>query len=191
MPQPIYIKNMVSKRCIQTVQRILDELSVTYLKVNLGSIEFTKPIEPALKNELKLAIQKAGFEILIGKEQQLIEQIKLAVLEMIYFGNNLNTIIRNSDYLSDKIGKSYAYISKHFSDNTGHTIEKYIILVKLERVKELLSYNEMTLSEISYQMGYSSVQHLSNQFKQVTGMSVSEFKPLPINPRTPLDEIIP
>jgi AraC family transcriptional regulator len=191
MPQPIYIKNMVSKRCIQTIQNILEEMRIPFNKVNLGCIEFQKPIEPALKNELKIAIQHAGFEILVDKEQQLIEQIKLAVLEMIYFGNNLNTIIRNSDYLSDKIGKSYAYISKHFSDTTGHTIEKYIILVKLERVKELLSYNEMTLSEISYQMGYSSVQHLSNQFKQVTGMSVSEFKALKIKPRTPLDELIP
>lgn len=190
MPQPIYIKSMISKRCIQNVKNILDELQIAYNRVNLGSVELNQAIDANLKTKFEIALKEAGFEILIDKEQQFIEQIKHAVLEMIYFGNNLNTIIRNSDYLSDKIGKSYAYISKHFSDYTGHTLEKYIILVKIERVKELLSYNEMTLSEISYQMGYSSVQHLSNQFKQVTGMSVSEYKALTFKPRTPLDDLI-
>jgi len=190
MPQPIYIKNMVSKRCIQIVTSILNEFGIAFLRVNLGSVELKSPIENQLKQALKSALALNGFDILVDKEQQLIEQVKLSVLEMIYFGNNLNTIIRNSDYLSDKIGKSYAYISKHFSDFTGHTLEKFIILVKIERVKELLSYNEMTLSEISYQMGYSSVQHLSNQFRQVTGMSVSDYKTLKIKPRTPLDELI-
>jgi AraC-like DNA-binding protein len=109
---------------------------------------------------------------------------------MIYYGNNLNTIIRNSDYLSDKLGLPYGQLSKLFSELTGQTLEKYIILVKIERVKELLAYNEMTLSEISYQMGYSSVQYLSTQFKQVTGYSVSEYKALPIKQRTPLDELL-
>jgi AraC-like DNA-binding protein len=135
-------------------------------------------------------LQELGFDLIYDKETALFEAIKVAVLEMIYYGNNLNTIIRNSDYLSDKLAQPYSFLSKLFSDNAPVTLEKYIILVKIERVKELLSYNEMTLSEISYQMGYSSVQYLSNQFKQITNFSVSEYKLLPIKPRIPLDQLI-
>jgi YesN/AraC family two-component response regulator len=109
---------------------------------------------------------------------------------MIYYGNNLNTIIRNSDYLSDKLGHSYAYLSKIFSEKAGTTLEKYIILVRIERVKELIGYGELTLSEIAYMMGYSSVQYLSNQFKQITSYSVSEYKQLPIKPRKALDKLL-
>jgi AraC-like DNA-binding protein len=184
------IKNMVSRRCIQSVESILFDLGISVKKVSLGTADIECDNFDLVLEKLKKALVEQGFEIIQNKEFQILEQIKVSVLEMIYYGNNLNTIIRNSDYLSDKLGLPYGQLSKLFSELTGQTLEKYIILVKIERVKELLAYNEMTLSEISYQMGYSSVQYLSTQFKQVTGYSVSEYKALPIKQRTPLDELL-
>ncbi len=184
------IKNMVSRRCIQSVESILFDMGISVKKVSLGIADIECDNFDLILDKLKKALIEQGFEIIQNKEFQILEQIKVSVLEMIYYGNNLNTIIRNSDYLSDKLGLPYGQLSKLFSELTGQTLEKYIILVKIERVKELLAYNEMTLSEISYQMGYSSVQYLSTQFKQVTGYSVSEYKALPIKQRTPLDELL-
>jgi AraC family transcriptional regulator len=184
------IKNMVSRRCIQSVEGILFDMGISVKKVSLGIADIECDNFDLILDKLKKALIEQGFEIIQNKEFQILEQIKVSVLEMIYYGNNLNTIIRNSDYLSDKLGLPYGQLSKLFSELTGQTLEKYIILVKIERVKELLAYNEMTLSEISYQMGYSSVQYLSTQFKQVTGYSVSEYKALPIKQRTPLDELL-
>jgi AraC-like DNA-binding protein len=184
------IKNMVSRRCIQSVESILFDMGISVKKVSLGIADIECDNFDLILDKLKKALIEQGFEIIQNKEFQILEQIKVSVLEMIYYGNNLNTIIRNSDYLSDKLGHPYGQLSKLFSELTGQTLEKYIILVKIERVKELLAYNEMTLSEISYQMGYSSVQYLSTQFKQVTGYSVSEYKSLPIKQRTPLDELL-
>ncbi|GAB1448483.1 MAG: AraC family transcriptional regulator [Bacteroidia bacterium] len=184
------IKDMIGRRCISTVERILLDFQVSAIRVSLGSAEFDCSNYPLISESLKLALEKEGFKLVKNKEEKILEQIKVAVLEMIYYGNNLNTIIRNSDYLSDKIGQPYSYLSKLFSEFTGQTLEKYIILVKIERVKELLAYNEMTLSEISYQMGYSSVQYLSTQFKQVTGFSVSDYKNMEQKPRIPLDELL-
>ena len=184
------IRNMVGKSCIQLVKQALGKISgIEVHRVVLGSADIkasSMPDHRILNEELN----KVGFELLLDKTQVIVEQIKVAVLEMIYYGNNLNTIIRNSDYLSDKLGMPYAQLSKIFSEYTASTLEKYIILVRIERVKELLSYNEITLSEIAYQMGYSSVQYLSNQFRQVTGYSVSEYKTLPLKPRIPLDQLI-
>jgi AraC family transcriptional regulator len=187
----LQIRNMVSSRCIAQVQNLLESasnlsidkvyLGAAQIQINEGNIDFIV---------LQKKLQEHGFDLIYDKEAALLEAIKVAVLEMIYYGNNLNSLIRNSDYLSDKLGNPYTFLSKLFSDKTHLTLEKYIILVKIERVKELLSYNEMTLSEISYQMGYSSVQYLSNQFKQITTYSVSEYKALPIKPRIPLDQLI-
>ena len=118
------------------------------------------------------------------------EQIKTSVIQFIFYGNNANSLIRNSDFLSEKLGHHYTHLSKVFSEKTGKTLEKYIILIKIERIKELISYDEMTLSEVAYQMGYSSVQYLSNQFKQITGYSVSEYKNLIHKDRKPLSSIL-
>jgi len=187
----LQIRNMVSSRCISLVQNVLDNTpNIQVEKVYLGAAQIIKTIGNVDFIDLQKQLQAHGFDLIYDKEMALLEAIKVAVLEMIYYGNNLNTIIRNSDYLSDKLGHPYSYLSKLFSEKTNTTLEKFIILVKIERVKELLSYNEMTLSEISYQMGYSSVQYLSNQFKQITSYSVSEYKALQIKPRTPLDQLI-
>ncbi|MFA9215024.1 MAG: helix-turn-helix domain-containing protein [Candidatus Methylacidiphilales bacterium] len=187
----LQIRNMVSSRCISLVQNVLENTpNIQIEKVYLGAAQINKTSGNVDFIDLQKRLQAHGFDLIYDKEMALLEAIKVAVLEMIYYGNNLNTIIRNSDYLSDKLGQPYSYLSKLFSEKTNTTLEKYIILVKIERVKELLSYNEMTLSEISYQMGYSSVQYLSNQFKLITTYSVSEYKALQIKPRTPLDQLI-
>lgn len=181
---------MVSSRCIQLVSDLLrkiDGVSVDQVYLGAAQIKYQSPDAIRFIAE---GLKEIGFELVVNKDDIILEQIKVAVLEMIYYGNNLNTIIRNSDYLSDKLGHSYVLLSKVFSDKTGTTLEKYIIMVRIERVKELLSYNEMTLSEIAYQMGYSSVQYLSNQFKQITGMSVTEYKTLAVKPRIPLDQLL-
>ncbi len=182
---------MVSSRCIALVLQVLENTpNVVIEKVYLGAAQIKQVNGNVDFILLQKKLQEQNFDLIYDKEAALLEAIKVAVLEMIYYGNNLNTIIRNSDYLSDKLAHPYTFLSKLFSEKTNTTLEKYIILVKIERVKELLSYNEMTLSEISYQMGYSSVQYLSNQFKQVTNYSVSEYKALSIKPRIPLDKLI-
>lgn len=187
----LQIRNMVSSRCIAQVQNILESSpNMSIDKVYLGAAQIQNSGGVIDFISLQKRLQEEGFDLIYDKEAALLEAIKVSVLEMIYYGNNLNSLIRNSDYLSDKLAYPYTYLSKLFSDKSSITLEKYIILVKIERVKELLSYNEMTLSEISYQMGYSSVQYLSNQFKQITNYSVSEYKAMPIKPRTPLDKLI-
>jgi YesN/AraC family two-component response regulator len=187
----LQIRNMVSSRCISLVQNVLENTpNIEVEKVYLGAAQINNTNGNIDFIALQKMLQEHNFDLIYDKEMALLEAIKVAVLEMIYYGNNLNTIIRNSDYLSDKLEQPYSFLSKLFSEKTNTTLEKYIILVKIERVKELLSYNEMTLSEISYQMGYSSVQYLSNQFKQITSYSVSEYKALALKPRTPLDQLI-
>ncbi len=187
----LHIRNMVSSRCISIVHDLLENIpDIVIDKVYLGAAQITVDRGSIDLIALQKKLQENSFDLIFDKEAALLESIKVAVLEMIYYGNNLNTIIRNSDYLSDKLAHPYTYLSKLFSERTNTTLERYIIIVKIERVKELLSYNEMTLSEISYQMGYSSVQYLSNQFKQITNYSVSEYKGLPVKPRTPLDQLI-
>ena len=182
---------MVSARCIKVLKLELERTqSIKINHIQLGSADIEITDTSFTLKQLDLLLEENGFERIVDKDFQLTEQIKVAVLEMIYYGNNLNTIIRNSDYLSDKLGHSYAYLSKIFSEKAGTTLEKYIILVRIERVKELIGYGELTLSEIAYMMGYSSVQYLSNQFKQITSYSVSEYKQLPIKPRKALDRLL-
>ena len=182
---------MVSARCIKILQLEFEKTNAIKLNhIQLGTVDIDIDKSKISLIDIDNILADNGFERIIDKDFQLIEQIKVSVLEMIYYGNNLNTIIRNSDYLSDKLGCSYAHLSKVFSEKTTSTLEKYIILVRIERVKELISYGELTLSEIAYMMGYSSVQYLSNQFRQVTGYSVTDYKSLPIKPRNALDKLI-
>jgi AraC-like DNA-binding protein len=136
------------------------------------------------------ALPSIGFALVEDDGQQHVEMIKAASIELFYHGNNANSLIRNSDHLSERTGMPYHQLSRIFSDQTGTTLEKYIILLKIERVKELLSYKNLTLSEISYQMGYSSVQYLSNQFKQVTSVTPKQFKDGKGGARIPLDQLL-
>ncbi|GAB4287997.1 MAG: hypothetical protein Kow0068_13820 [Marinilabiliales bacterium] len=160
-----------------------------YKIVDIG-LGFVKLIDDNLSNEkLEKVIEEAGFELVIDRESQIVEQIKIAVIELIHHLNNVDSIIRKSDYLVEKLGLSYQQLSKIFSKKEGITLEKYIIAQKIERIKELILRDEYTLSEIAYMMDYSSVQYLSNQFKNFTGMSVTEYKQSELPLKKPINKL--
>jgi AraC family transcriptional regulator len=185
--QHIYIKNMVCDRCIKVVKEELEKAGLEVAYIKLGEAEVSGDIQTA---RIKEVLEENGFELLENKNVKIIGRVKTLLIELIHHNKSGNTLKENySDYISRTIGKDYAYISHLFSSVENITIEKYIIHQKAEKVKELLVYNELTLSEISYQLGYSSVGHLSSQFKQVTGMSPSEFKKLKSHMRKSLDQI--
>ena len=187
----LHIKNMVSNSCVRIVREELERTGfIQVLNVELGKAEIIYDAQIINIETINSILKKNGFELINDKDEKLVEQIKTSVIQLIYFGNNTNSLIRNSDYLSDKLGFPYVHLSKVFSEKTGTTLEKYIILIKMEKIKEMISYDEMTLSEVSYAMGYSSVQYLSNQFKQVTGISVSEYKNQIHKERKPLSSVI-
>ena len=189
--QSFYIRNMVSSRCIRMVSDAIKSCGAREEeKTTLGKAVVSFEAGAFKKEDFSRALNELGFELIERKEDQAVEQIKVAAIELVYHANNANSLIRNSDYLSEKVGMPYSSLSKLFSESTGHTLEKYIILLKIEKAKELLSYNEYTLSEIAYMMGYSSVQYLSNQFRQVTGYTVSEYKTKGINDRRLLDKLL-
>jgi AraC-like DNA-binding protein len=174
---------------MRIVREELEKIGVTVNAIRLGEVEITYDlIDPGFE-AIKKVLAGSGFEVILDREEAIVEQIKIAVIELIHMANNSNSIIRNSDYLVDKIQLSYQYLSNLFSQHESMTLEKFIILHKIEKVKELISYGELTLSEIAYQMGYSSVQYLSTQFKSITGISVTEYKKDPVKNRVPIDDI--
>lgn len=172
----LYIKNMVCPRCIEAVQDILYNSSIQINHIELGKVIIDKEIPNKSLTSIKEALQKRGFELLQDKNQQIIEEIKTCIIDIFHYNNIENSNKNMSDYLSNKIGYEYSYLSSTFSVETGITIEKFIIAQKIEKVKELLDYDELSLKEISYQLRYSSVQHLSYQFKNVTGITPTNYK---------------
>ena len=186
----IHIRNMVCDSCVKVVQYELERtgfVKVDHVELGKAVIRYNEQvIGIPLINEI---LQNSGFSIIDDREDKLVEQIKQSIIQLIFFGNNTNTILRNSDYLSQKLGEPYHILSKIFSQKTNLTLEKYVIQIKMEKVKELISYDELTLSEISHMMGYSSVQYLSNQFKQVTGVNVNDYKKEFHKKRIPLNHL--
>lgn len=162
-------------------------IHVEYITLGVAVLRY----DPRIVSEKKIRqiLQKYGFDIILGREKILVENIKFAVIELIHQLNNVDSIIRKSDYLVEKLGMSYQYLSRVFSATEGITLEKYIILQKIERIKELVHQDEYTLSEIAYMMDYSSVQYLSNQFRKITGLSVSDFKKNETPLKKPLDKL--
>ncbi len=187
--QVLHIKNMVCPRCITTVRDTLRAMGLNVNKVVLGEAEFDTPDNKLNLKTIDNELRKNGFELLIDKDEQLVEQVKVALIEYLTNLEKQEEAERVSSYLSHHLTTPYTQLSKLFSQRVGHTIEKHVILLKIERVKELLTYGELTLSEIAYRLHYSSVQHLSTQFRQVTGLSVSEYKSLGTHHRHPLDAI--
>ncbi len=184
------VKNMVCNRCIGVLTRELQKEGFSVIKTKLGEVEIANHIGKEDLERIKKILKINGFELVEDRKQKVVEQIKTSVIELIHRNLEATPLLMNySDYLSEKLGFDYSYLSMLFSSCEGITIEKYIILQKIERVKELLSYGELTLSEIAYQMNYSSVQHLSNQFKKVTGMSPSAYKQQKNKVRKGLDEV--
>ncbi len=186
----LYIKNMVCPRCIKVVQEELEKLGVTVLSIVLGEVETAEPRDELPLQIISEVLKENGFELIEDSKSKVIEQIKNEIISAIQQYEKIDLDgINFSKYLSDRLIKDYNYLSSLFSKTEGITIEHYIILQKTEKAKELLKYGEYTLSEIAYQLGYSSVQHLSRQFKNVTGMTASMFKTNINNLRKPIDSI--
>lgn len=183
------IKNMVCPRCIKVVIEELEKLGHEVKDIKLGEVSIIGQI-----NEDKLvlitdALVKNGFELIDDRKSQLIEAIKNIVIDAIHYNDLSEQNYIWSDFISKNLNLEYKYLSQLFSSVEGITIEHYIILQKIEKAKEYIVYNELTLSEISWKLGYSSVAHLSNQFKNITGMPPRDFKQIGIHKRKPLDKV--
>ena len=184
----LYIKNMVCNRCILAVEEILKEIRIQPVSIDLGEVILTDEMSKEVKQIFNAKLNKIGFELISDSNQKIIEKIKALVISQIQEYKKQSS--NYSEFLSENLNKDYSYLSKLFSSTTGITIEHYVILQKIEKVKELLSYDELNLSEISYKLGYSSVAHLSAQFKKITGITPSQFKLQKIKKRKGLDKII-
>jgi len=182
---------MISNSAIKLIEMYFNGItSIEINNITLGKVSLTYN-----KSEISLAkithhFNELGFQEIVNPNIILVEKIKLAAIELIYLANNTSSLIRNSQYISDRVQESYPKISKVFSDETGVTLEKYLILLKIEKIKELVIQDELSLSEIAYMLDYSSVQYLSNQFKKTTGYTVSQFKKLEHKQRIPLEDLI-
>lgn len=185
----LYIKNMVCDRCIMVVSQQLDQLKIDYRQIQLGHVNLKDQLAQVELQHLREALEKVGFELLDDKKATLVEGIKNIIISLIQGYSEEEFNKKLSVMLVEKLHKDYHYLTSLFSAVEGMTIEKYVIHQRIEKVKELLMYDEMNLSEISYKLGYSSVQHLSQQFKKITGFTPSKFKLLKENSRKPLDKI--
>ncbi|GAB1430877.1 hypothetical protein MASR2M18_17110 [Ignavibacteria bacterium] len=184
------VKNMVCNRCIRVAREELERAGYSLASVILGEITIIGTVSPDDKRRIAEVLSAAGFELIDDRRHALIERVKTLIIAKIYHsdGEELEKLLF-SKYLADTMAMEYGYLSSLFSSVENITIEKYVILQKIERVKELLTYDQLTLSEIAYRLGYSSSQHLSNQFRKVTGRTPTEFKQLTKRIRRPLDDI--
>lgn len=184
----LYIKYMVSLRCKMVVKEALEKLGLHYIILDLGCVEIMGDLTEVQRKHLHQTLLLSGLELMDDKKAMLIEKIKNVIIEMVHYTDELPKI-NYSDYISNKLGLDYTHISKIFSEVKGITIEQFIIAHKIERVKELLLYDELNLTQISYIMNYSSVSHLSKQFKKVTGLTPSFFKQLKDKKRIALENV--
>lgn len=184
----LYVKYMVSVRCKMAVKEELKRMGLHFMLVDLGEIEIVEDISMAQREELKMALLQSGLELIDNKKMTLIERIKNVIIEMVHYSDKFPKV-NYSDYISQKLNHDYTYLSNIFSEMKGITIQQFIIIHKIERAKELMLYDELNLTEISYRLDYSSAAHLSNQFKKITGFSPSHFKHLKEKRRQPIEEI--
>lgn len=189
----LFVKNMVCARCTQAVQNEINKLQLPVLSVSLGEVDFgSKTLTPKQLELFSHNIELLGFEIINDKKARLIENTKQQLINLIHqdYQQLEDQKIKLSDYLSTHLFKDYTYLSHLFSSVEGVTIEQYFIHQKIEKTKELLVYDELTLTQIAHQLGYSSVAHLSGQFKKITGLTPSQFKSLrDSSSRTALDKV--
>lgn len=184
----LYIKFMVSNRCKMAVREELKKLGLHFIVVDLGEVEIMENLSADKRDLVKSALLNAGFELIDDKRAVLIERIKNTIIEMVHHTDEL--IKTNfSVFLSEKLSHDYTYLANLFSEVQGTTIEQFIISHKVERIKELIIYGEENITEIAWRMNYSSVAHLSNQFKKATGLSPSHFKQLKDKRRNPIEDI--
>lgn len=186
----LQIKNMVCPRCLSSVRTILNDMQIEYNRIELGIVELNKEMSEEQKEKLSNKLQTQGFELLNSEESKVINAIKSFVINKIHYTDTSQHSNHNlSDELSKELHTSYSKLSKTFSRVEGITIEQYLLQQRIEKVKELLSYEEKTISEIAFDLGYSSTAHLSAQFKKITGMPPSAFKKITKNRRKSLDDI--
>ncbi len=179
---------MVSLRCKMLVKAELERMHIRYKTVDLGEAELEEPISDKQRGELKAVLFKSGLELMDDKKAMLVEKIKNVIVEMVHYADELPET-NFSGYLSEKLNHNYIYLSNLFSEVKGITIEHYIIIHKIEKVKELIIYDELNLTEIAFKLNYSSVGHLSNQFKKITGLTPSFFKALKDKRRSTLEDM--
>ncbi len=180
---------MVCDRCVKVVQEELQKLGYRIKSIELGKVELIEPHQ-INKNELELSLTKEGFELLEDSNNRMINDIKSIIINLVHYNKNSNPPQENfSQILEKEIGRDYSYITNLFSTIEGRTIEKFIIQQKVEKVKELLKYRELTINEIAFELNYSSPQYLSNQFKQITGLRPSQFRNRLESGRKQLDKV--
>ena len=184
----LFVKNMVCNRCILTVQNILEEHHIPYANVSLGEVELERDPSAQEVKAFEDSLRKVGFELIETRVNKIIEDIKQAVMEYLNLGMDSQNQ-KLSVFITKKIPYDYSYLSDLFSSVEGKTIEQFFILQRIEKVKELLVYDQLSLTEISYQTGFSSVHHLSSQFKKVTGLTPSHFKKIGAEKRKGLDSL--
>lgn len=173
----IYIKYMVSLRCKNLVRQELMKLGLKHAVVELGTVEILSSFSNVQRERLRANLLRSGLELLDDKKSILVDKIKNVIIEMIHYSTEVPKV-NYSDHISELLGYDYTYLANTFSEVKGMTIQQYIIINKIERVKELILYNELTLSEISFKLHYSSAAHMSNQFKKITGLTPSFYKKL-------------
>lgn len=188
MATTLHIKNMVCNRCVMAVDQTLKDAGYHVTDVQLGHATLEEDLTKDQTADVRQRLQGLGFDLLEDKQEKTIEQTKRLIIQMVR-DQDANTAFNLSAYLSDRLGMGYSTLSKLFSKVTGITIERYYIAQRIEKVKELITYDELSLKQIALRMGYSSVAYLSGQFKLVTGMSPSQFKRLHANLRHPLDKV--
>jgi len=179
---------MVCIRCKMVVKEELSKLGLHFIIVDMGVVEIMESISPEQREQISIGLRKFGLELMEDKKSVLIEKIKNVIIEMVHYKDDLIKI-NFSDFLSEKLNYDYTYLSNLFSEVQGITIEQFIISHKIERIKELIIYGELNITEIAWKMNYSSVAHLSNQFKKVTGLTPSHFKQMKDKRRNSIEEI--
>lgn len=179
---------MVSARCKMVVKEELKKLALHFILVDLGEVEIMETISVEQRQQLKASLLNSGLELMDDKKAVLIEKIKNVIVQMVHHTDEMIKI-NFSDFLSEKLNHDYTYLANLFSEVQGTTIEQFIISHKIERIKELIIYGELNITEIAWKMNYSSVAHLSNQFKKMTGLSPSHFKQLKDKRRSPIEDI--
>lgn len=184
----LYVKNMVCNRCKLVLRTELEKMGIQPLSIELGEVQLENELNAEQKQILGEKLQSLGFDLIDDKKSRLIERIKTLIIELVHQQNSALSV-NLSTYLAEALHSDYAHLSNLFTAVEGTTIEQYFIHQKIERVKELLVYDELSLSEIAFQLNYSSVAHLSNQFKKVTGLSPSHFRQLKEKKRKALDEV--
>jgi AraC-like DNA-binding protein len=179
---------MVSNRCKMAVKEDLRKLGLHFIVVDLGEVEIMETLSPEQREQLKASLIVSGLELMDDKRAVLIEKIKNVIIEMVHHSDEILKV-NFSDFLSEKLNHDYTYLANLFSEVQGTTIAQFLIAHKVERIKELIIYDELNITEIAWKMNYSSVAHLSNQFKKITGLSPSHFKKLKDKRRSPIEDV--